>query len=69
MDAVLKRLVFVVPGNVLGLPATALPTGLAADGLPLGVQVYADLWRDDLSLAAAQVIEDAFGTLTPIDPR
>jgi amidase len=69
LDTVLERLQLIVPGNVLGLPATALPTGLGADGLPLGVQVYADLWRDDLSLAAAQVIEDALGTLAPIDPR
>ena len=45
-----------------------MPTGVA-DGLPTGVQVYADLWRDDLSLDAAQVIEDALGTITPIDPR
>ena len=69
VDTVLGRLAFVLPGNLLGVPATALPTGSGADGLPLGVQVYADLWRDDLSLAAAQVIEDAFGTITPIDPR
>lgn len=69
LETVLGRLAFVLPGNLLGVPATALPAGLGTDGFPLGVQVYADLWRDDLSLAAAQVIEDAFGTITPIDPR
>ncbi len=69
MDIILDRLPFIIPGNVLGIPSVALPVGLGADGLPLGVQVYADLWRDDLSLAAAQVIEDGLGTLTPIDPR
>jgi hypothetical protein len=35
----------------------------------VGVQVYADLWRDDLCLDVAQIIEDAVGIITPIDPR
>jgi amidase len=38
------------------------------DGLPLGVQVYADRWREDLCLAAAQLIEDEVGLICPIDP-
>lgn len=63
----LARLPFILPGNLLGIPGVAVPTGVA-DGLPTGVQVYADLWRDDLALDAAQVIEDALGTITPIDP-
>ena len=68
-DTTVRRLPFVIPGNVLGIPSTAVPAGLGDAGLPLGVQVYADLWRDDLTLAAAQVVEDALGSLTPIDPR
>jgi amidase len=63
----LARLPFILPGNLLGIPGTSVPTGVA-DGLPTSVQVYADLWRDDLSLAAAEVIEAALGTITPIDP-
>ena len=58
---------FITPGNVLGLPSVALPTGVAA-GLPTGVQVYADLWREDLCLAAAELIEAGVDTPTPIDP-
>ena len=46
---------FITPGNVLGLPAVALPTGVS-DGLPAGVQVYADLYREDLCLLAAEAI-------------
>lgn len=65
----IARLRFITPGNLLGIPSTVVPTGIAADGHPQGVQVYADLWRDDVSLTAAQAIEDALGTLTPIDPR
>ena len=60
---------FITPGNLLGIPSTVVPTGIGTNGHPQGVQVYADLWRDDLSLAAAQVIEDALGVLTPITPR
>lgn len=63
----LARLPFILPGNLLGIPGCAVPTGVV-DGLPTGVQVYADLWRDDLALRGAQVIEDALGTITPIDP-
>ena len=65
---VLDSTSFITPANVLGLPAVALPTGVA-DGLPTGVQVYADLWREDLCLEAAAVIEAGAERPTPIDPR
>ena len=58
---------FITPANLLGLPAVALPMGVA-DGLPTGIQVYADLWREDLCLSAAETIEAAAPMPTPIDP-
>jgi amidase len=58
---------FILPANVLGLPALALPMGVAG-GLPTGVQVCADLWREDLCLLAAGVIEAGVEAPTPIDP-
>ncbi len=58
---------FILPANVLGLPALALPMGVA-DGLPTGIQIYADLWREDLCLAAAEIIEAGVEMPTPIDP-
>ena len=59
---------FIAPGNVLGIPGLAVPTGVEA-GLPTGVQIYADLFRDDLCLLAGECIERAVETPTPIDPR
>lgn len=66
-DTLLNRLAFITPGNLLGIPAVAVPMGVH-DGLPLAVQVYADRWREDLCLAAAQLIEDETGLICPIDP-
>ncbi|HUY42232.1 MAG TPA: amidase [Acidimicrobiales bacterium] len=59
---------FVLPANLLGLPAACVPTG-TANGLPTGVQVIGDLFREDLCLNAAEAIEARVGVLTPIDPR
>ncbi len=59
---------FVTPMNLLGLPVVCVPTG-QANGLPLGVQVIGDRFREDLCLDAAEAIETRLGTLTPIDPR
>ncbi|MGE3934618.1 MAG: amidase family protein [Rhodospirillaceae bacterium] len=55
-------------GSVLGLPGLAAPTGLA-DGVPAGVQIVAARYREDLILAAGEVIEARGGTGAPIDPR
>jgi len=54
--------------NALGLPAVALPVGVA-DGLPQAVQVIGPRYREDVCLDAAEAIEDRVGILTPIDPR
>ncbi len=54
--------------NLSRQPAVAVPVGFDADGLPRGVQVAAALYRDDLALAAAAVIEAATAprTLAPL---
>ena len=54
--------------NALGLPAVAVPVGIA-DGLPQAVQVIGARYREDLCLDAAEAIEDRLGIITPIDPR
>ncbi len=54
--------------NALGLPAVALPVGIA-DGLPQAVQVIGPRYREDLCLDAAAALEARVGIFTPIEPR
>ena len=65
---VLRTMRLVLVANLLGLPAAAVPVGVA-DGLPQGVQLIGPRYREDLCLDAAQAIEDRLGVITPIDPR
>ncbi|MCC2665024.1 MAG: aspartyl/glutamyl-tRNA(Asn/Gln) amidotransferase subunit, partial [Geminicoccaceae bacterium] len=44
--AALSRFYWVAPAG--GLPALALPCGSSAEGLPLGLQLLAPPWREDL---------------------
>lgn len=53
---------------VLGLPVLAVPIGRSGT-LPLGVQVMARRFREDLALAAGEVIEAAEGPRRPVDPK
>jgi len=55
--------------NVFGLPATAVPMGLAAnEGVPIGIQVIASRYSDRLTLAVASALEEAFGGWVPPFP-
>lgn len=47
--------------NVLGFPATQVPLGLNARGLPLGMQVIASPGGDARTIAVAQELEREFG--------
>lgn len=58
--------------NVLGCPATVVPTGLSRNGLPLSVQVVAAPMNDRVTLAVAKALERPFGGWIPPfvqDPR
>ena len=63
---IVRSMRMVVLVNLLGLPAAAVPVGVA-EGLPQEVQVIGPRYREDLCFDAAEVLEEAFGTLTPID--
>ncbi len=67
-DSVFRAQMPMFAAPLLGLPGVSVPTGLA-DGLPMGVQVMAARWREDLALDAAEIIEAACPMPTPIDPR
>ncbi len=51
---------------LMGNPGLALPTGLAADGAPTGVQLIAKWWDEGALLAAGAVIEAACPPVTPV---
>ncbi|MGY6410296.1 MAG: Asp-tRNA(Asn)/Glu-tRNA(Gln) amidotransferase subunit GatA [Alkalilacustris sp.] len=53
--------VFTVPVNLAGLPGIALPAGLDAQGLPLGLQLIGRPWEEAPLLALADVLEQAAG--------
>jgi len=71
-DAVVRALIdaqrslLAIPA--LGFPSLAMPTGIAR-GQPVGVQVIAGRFREDVCFAAGEVIEARASTFTPIDPR
>ena len=65
---VIETFRFVLPANLFGLPAACVPTGVI-NGLPTGIQVITRRLREDLALNAAEAIQDAWGIITPIDPR
>jgi len=43
--------------NLLGWPAVVVRAGTSSEGLPIGVQVAARAWREDVALAVAKHIE------------
>jgi fatty acid amide hydrolase 2 len=51
--------------NVLELPVTQAPLGRGAEGLPLGVQIVGAPGQDDVTIAVAIELEQAFGGWTP----
>jgi Asp-tRNA(Asn)/Glu-tRNA(Gln) amidotransferase A subunit family amidase len=48
--------------NLLGNPAAAVPVGRSAEGLPIGVQIVARPWEEELVLAVAAELEAERGT-------
>ncbi|BEP71102.1 MULTISPECIES: amidase family protein [unclassified Variovorax] len=52
---------------ILGLPGLSVPMGLR-HGLPTGVQLVSDRFREDLCLAAAEVLEAEAGPVAAVDP-
>jgi aspartyl-tRNA(Asn)/glutamyl-tRNA(Gln) amidotransferase subunit A len=47
------------PFNVWGIPAITIPCGFTSGGLPIGLQLAAPPWREDLLLQCAHAYEQA----------
>jgi amidase len=54
--------------NLLGLPGLSVPTRVVHRNVPLGVQLVAARFREDICLALGEVIEARAGIAAPIDP-
>jgi aspartyl-tRNA(Asn)/glutamyl-tRNA(Gln) amidotransferase subunit A len=52
--------VLTLGGNLAGLPGVSVPCGMS-EGLPVGLQVLAPQWREDLALRVARAYELAGG--------
>src|SRR5271168_3795104 len=57
--------VFTVTVNMAGLPGISVPSGLDAQGLPLGLQLIGRPFEEETLFALGAVIEKAAGTFQP----
>jgi len=51
--------VFTVPASLAGLPGMSVPTGLNAQGLPLGLQIIGKPWDEETVLRVGGALEKA----------
>lgn len=51
--------------NALAAPAVVVPVGSSAEGLPIGVQIAARPFEDEIALGVAAIIDRAFGYHPP----
>src|SRR5215510_5389736 len=47
--------------NLTGWPAAVVRAGISPEGLPIGVQIVAYPWREDVALKVARFVEATFG--------
>ncbi|MEV0542320.1 amidase [Nocardia salmonicida] len=57
----LDQLVWAGLATMPGLPATAIPTGLSSEGLPVGVQLVGPMFEDRTPLRLAELLEQKIG--------
>jgi amidase len=56
---------YTIPYSLSGNPCVVVRAGSSPEGLPIGVQVVARNWQDDVALRAARCIEQALGGWRP----
>jgi amidase len=68
-EATLEMIRPVLPSNLLGLPSVCVPAARdQLSGLPVGVQLTAARFNEDLCLAAAEIVEKVAAVTTPVTP-
>ena len=60
-----QRFSYTIPFSLTGYPVLVLRTSQSQDGLPVGVQVAARPWREDIALALGRLLEQEFGGWRP----
>jgi len=59
---------FTQPISFVGLPVVAVPVWTKGERLPLGVQIIAAPWREDIALRVAQALEAQGVCVSPVAP-
>ncbi|MCC6237973.1 MAG: amidase [Dehalococcoidia bacterium] len=49
---------YTLPWSLTGQPAAVVPFGVSPEGLPIGIQLIARRWRDDVAIALATALEE-----------
>jgi len=60
-DATFRGFSYTMTYNVTGWPAAVVRCGESPEGLPIGLQIAAHPWREDVALAVALRLEELFG--------
>jgi amidase len=58
-DQIFRGYSYTMTHNLTGWPAAVVRCGTSRDGLPIGIQIAAHPWREDVALALAKAIESA----------
>ena len=58
-DTVFRGFSYTMTHNLTGWPAAVVRCGTSREGLPIGVQIAANPWREDVVLALARVLDSA----------
>jgi amidase len=57
----LRAFSYTMTHNLTGFPVVVIRGGTSQDGLPVGIQIIAQPWREDIALAIAELLESELG--------
>ena len=61
MEEVLQAFSYTMTYNLTGWPGAVVRGGTSPEGLPIGIQIVAQPWREEVALAVAAYLEKALG--------